>query len=337
MIGRHFLTLVSAPVWALAHPLYTPLCTLRTVCNRNNYTHISPLLLVRRPFGKSRGCTLSAVLPGRKHAVVHASALLLGSLKYRLSACHSHPHPPPTACLVPARAWAVVGLHQTRSTTNLHGPPNPPKIPQCYRRPPARKSLLTQLAGSREQVFSLTRREQSRPPPPNPPNITRLHPQNTSTNPPPPPGPTTRRHTAMALEILVPVHLGILNSNRPSQRHQRVRLISSPHRCHQTLPSLYRTPVGCPRSARPRILQSASHPRAGTKIETRIPIVAANGTGQLIHTPGRPLRKLVEIHMIHGSRSITLQPLVETSKSGQMKTVCYRGFPAIDATSQRTM
>ena len=245
------------------------------------------------------------------------------------------PLPSPNSLFGPARAWAVVDLHQTRSTTNLHGPPSLPKSPQCFRRPLARKSHRTQPAGSQEQAFSLTRHEQSRPPPPNLRSITHLHPQNTSTSLPPPSELTTRRHTAMTQQILVPLHLGILNLNSPSQRHQRVHLISSLHPCHRTLPSLCHTLVGYPRSARPQILPFASHLRTGTKIGTRTPIEVVNG--HLIPTLGRPLRNSAEIPMIHGSRCIMLQPSVETSKSEQMKTVSYQSLLATGATSQKTM
>jgi hypothetical protein len=333
MIDRHFLPLYLRPSGLLR---ILPLCTSSVVAISIYSFHSLPLF-VRRPFGKSRRSVLSAARPGRQHVVLHESALLFGSPKFRLRACRSHPYRPPTACLVPTRAWAVVDLHQTRSTTNLHGPLNPPKNLQCFRRPPARRSHLTLPAGSLEQASSLTLHEQSRPPPPNLPSITHLHPQNTSTSPPPHPALTTRRHTAMTQQTPAPVHLGILNPNRPSQRHQRVHLISSLRPCHQTLPSLCHTLVGHPRSARPQILPFESHPRPGTKIGTRMPIEAVNGTSRLIPTPGRPLRNSAEIPMIHGTRSITLQPSVETSKSGPMKMAHYRNLPAIGAISQKTM
>ena len=326
-----FSSAVSTPTGLLR---ILSLCTSRSsiVCNRDKYIQ----LFARRPFGNSRRCALSAALPAQQHVVLRESALVFGSLKSRLRASRSPPFRPPTACLVPARAWAVVDLHQTRSTTNLHGPLNPPKNPQCFRQPPARRSHLTLPAGSPEQAFSLTLHEQSRPPLPNLPNIIRLHPQNTSTNLLPHPGLTTRRHTAMTQEILVPVHLGIPNPNRPSQRHQRVHLISSLHPCHQTLPSLCHTLVGYPQSARPQILPFASHPRVGTKIGRRTPIEVVNGTGHLTPTPGH-LRNSAEIPMIHGTRSITLQHSGETSKSGQMKMARYRSPLATGAISQKTM
>jgi len=330
-------TFSSAFTYAPEGPYPSIVCTLPVVCNHDKNTHISPPLCVRRPFGNSRGCAFSVALPDQQHVVVHESALLFGSLKYRLTASRFHPYPPPTACLVLARAWAVADLRQTRSPINLHGPHNPPKNPQCFRRPLARKSHRTQPAGSPKQAFSPTRHERLRPPPLNLPSIIRLHPRNMSINPPLPPGPTTQRHTAMTLEILILVHLGILNSNRPSQRHQRVHSISSLHLCHQMMPSLCHIPVGSPQSARPRILPFASHPRPRTKIGTRTPVEVTNGVGHLIPTPGRPLGNSAEIPMIHGSRSIMLQPSVGTSKSGQTKTLCYRNLLAIDVTSQKMM
>ena len=277
------------------------------------------------------------LLPRRQanNTLLLTSRLFLRQSEPRLRASHSRPSPFPTPRVVPARAWAVVGLHQPRSTTNLHGPPNPSKTPQCYTRPPARKRHLTHPAGSPEQVSSPTRHEPPKPPSPNLPNITHLHPQNMSTNPPPH-GPTTRRHMFTTLRIPVPVHLGTLNPNRPSQGHQRVHLISSPHPSRQTLPSLCHTPVGYPRSANPRILPLGSHPRARTRIRTGTLIEVVNGIGHLIPTPGRPLGKSAEIPTIRG-RSITPQPSVETPRNVQMKTVCYRRPPVIDATIQRTI
>jgi len=226
MIDRHFLPLYLRPS-GLLHIL----CTLHFV---HPVSSVIAITIYRFHFlcspdarsANSEGVlSLSLPLPDKQHVVPRESALLFGSLTFRLRARRSHPYRLPTACLVPARAWAVVDLHQTRSTTNLHGPLNPAKNPQCFRRPPARRSHLTLHAGPPGQAFSLTLHEQSRPPPPNLPSTTRLHPQTTSTNPPHP-GLTTRRHTAMTQEILVPVHLGILNPNRPSQGHQRVHLIS---------------------------------------------------------------------------------------------------------------
>lgn len=227
-------------------------------------------------------------------------------------------------------------LPQARSTTNFYGPPNPTKNPRCYRRPLARKRHLTQPAGSPEQASSLTPHGHSRPP--NPPSIIPLLPQNMLTvHPPPPPGPTIRRHTAMILEILVPVHLGILNSNRPSRRHQRVHLISSLHPCHQLLPSVCHTPAGYHRSVRPRTPPVAKHPKARKRIGTRTPVELANGTGRLMPTPGRPLGKSAEILTTRDSRFITPQPSVETSNNGQARMLHYRSLPAIAVMSRRTI
>jgi hypothetical protein len=297
MIGTHFLSLVFTPGRAFAPPLYPPLCNPRFASNHDNFTPISLPLFVRRPFGKSRGCALSATL---QHAAVHESTPVKGK--------QFSPLLPRTACLVTVRAWAAVGLPPPKSTTNLHGPPSLPKNLQCCRRALARKRHLTRHAGSPEQAFSPTPHEQSRPPPPNQLNIIRLHLRNTSTSPLPPPGLTTPRHTAMIQEILVPVHLGILNSSRPSRRHQRVHLISSLHPCPQTLPSVCITPAGYPQSARLRILPFARHPKAKTKIATRTPIEVVNGTGHLMPTLGRPLGKSAGI-------PITPRPSVETSKN----------------------
>lgn len=262
------------------------------------------------------------------------SALPFGCLKSRLRTNNSYPDLLRTACLVPVRAWVVVGLPQIRSTTNLHGPPNPLKSLKCCRRPPARKRQLTQPAGPPKQAYSLTLYEQSRPPPLNQPNIIHLHPPNTSTNTPLPPGPTTRRHTAMTLEILAPVHLGILSPNRPRRRHQRVHLIRSLHPCHRTLLSLCRTPVGPTQLVRLRILLFASHPRARTKIGTKTPEVA-NGNGHLIPTPRRPLGN-PGTHMTRGNRSIIPQRSVGTSRNGRTSTL-YQSLPAIGVISQKMM
>lgn len=231
----------------------------------------------------------------------------------------------------------MVCLPQTRSTINFHGPPNPPKNPQCYRRPPARKRHLTQHAGSPEQASSPTPHDHLRPLP-NLLSIIRLLPQNTLMDQPPP-EPTTRRHTAMAmaLEILVPVHLGILNSNRPSRRYQRVHLISSLRPCHRTLPSVCHTQVGYHLSARPRILLFARHPKTRKRTATRRSVEVTNRTNHLIPTIGRPPGKSAEIPMTRGNKSITLQPSVDTSKSNRMRILHYPSLPAIVAISRKTM
>lgn len=247
-----------------------------------------------------------------------------------------HPTILRTARLATLGAWAVVCLPRTRSTTNFHGPLNRPKNPQCCRRPHARKRHLTQRAGSPEQASSLTPHEHPRPHP-NLPTITPLLPQNTLTVLLPPLEPTTRRHTAMTLEILVLVHLGIQNPNRPSPRHQRVHFISSPRPCHPPSPSVCHTLVGYHRSAGPRILPFAKHPKPGKRIGTRTPVEVANETDRLIHTRGRPLGKSAEIQMTRGSRSITPPPSVGTSKNGQMRMLHYRSPPAIAVISLKTI
>jgi hypothetical protein len=186
------------------------------------------------------------------------------------------------------------------------------------------------------------------------PSSTCLHPQNTPTHPPPH-GQSIRSHPSTTMQILVPVHLGPPNPNRPSQGHEILHLISTLHPSHQMLPSLgtllchttaslrhtilpspCHSPVGYPRSASPRIPPLGNHPRARTRIGTGTPIGVTNGRGHLISTAGRPPGKLAEIPTKHG-RSITLQPSAEIPRSIWMRTICYRRPSAIGAIARKAM
>ena len=282
MIDRHFLPLVLGPYGWLRF-----LCTRRFVCAASSVIAISKYTVSL--FDARSASREGALSPPRLQAdytLSFTSRLFSSAVSISAKGQPLLPSSSPAACLVSARSWAVVDLHRARSTTNFHGPPSLPRTPQCSRQLLARKRHPTRRAGSPEQVSSPTCHEQPSPPLPNLP--THPWPQNTSTSPL---GVTTRRHMSTTLRILVPVHLGTLNPNHPSRRHQRVHLISSPRPYHQTLPSLCHTPVRYLRSANIRILPFASHPRARTKIGTRTPFEVVNGIGLLILRPRRPLGK----------------------------------------------